>query len=145
MRLISRMAVLGVPSSASRWISLSATISEVVRERPWRGVRSLLGEELARKRAGRIGKRADFVDCCISAFAELLQLDVVPGDGVSSDVMRRRSMRCSRIGVKSRQSSLRRTGTHMLVRALQHRCDTLEGDWDRDPAGLSSAGYQATG
>lgn len=34
IKLISRMAVLGVPSSASRWISFSATISDVVRERP---------------------------------------------------------------------------------------------------------------
>lgn len=34
MRLISRIAVLGVPSSASRWISFNATISEVVRDRP---------------------------------------------------------------------------------------------------------------
>ena len=32
---ISRMAVEGVPSSASRWISLRATISLVVRDLPW--------------------------------------------------------------------------------------------------------------
>ena len=34
MREISRMAVEGVPSSASKWISFSATISFVVLERP---------------------------------------------------------------------------------------------------------------
>ena len=34
MREISRMAVLGVPSSLSRWISLSATSSPVWRLRP---------------------------------------------------------------------------------------------------------------
>lgn len=34
IREISRIAVEGVPSSASRWISLSATISFVVRDRP---------------------------------------------------------------------------------------------------------------
>lgn len=35
MREISRIAVEGVPSSASRCISFRATISLVVRERPW--------------------------------------------------------------------------------------------------------------
>lgn len=34
IRLISRIAVLGVPSSASKWISLSATISLVVLDLP---------------------------------------------------------------------------------------------------------------
>lgn len=36
IKLISRMAVDGVPSSASRWISFNATISDVVRDRPCR-------------------------------------------------------------------------------------------------------------
>lgn len=40
IRLISRIAVLGVPSSASRWISLSATISEVVLDLPYMVSRS---------------------------------------------------------------------------------------------------------
>jgi len=32
---ISRIAVLGVPSSGSRWISFKATISFVIRDRPY--------------------------------------------------------------------------------------------------------------
>jgi hypothetical protein len=43
IREISRMAVLGVPSSASRWISLSATISDVVLDLPC-DVSLILGE-----------------------------------------------------------------------------------------------------
>jgi hypothetical protein len=43
MSEISRIAVLGVPSSASRWISLSATISPVVRDLPCE-VESVKGE-----------------------------------------------------------------------------------------------------
>jgi hypothetical protein len=64
IRLISRIAVLGVPSSASRWISLSATISDVVRDRPC-GQPSLPHTHL--------------VDGRVRPLAELFQLHVVPG------------------------------------------------------------------
>ena len=62
MREISRMAVEGVPSSRSRWISLRATMSLLRRERPYMNEKLLFsGEEDVRERKegdlehGRIG------------------------------------------------------------------------------------------
>lgn len=67
------MAVLGVPSSASRWISLSATISDVVRDRPY-GVSAIESES---------GDLSHLVNGSIRALAELLQLDIVPVQAIS--------------------------------------------------------------
>ena len=70
IKLISRIAVLGVPSSASRWISFKATISDVVRDRPC--------ESAAILALGRYA--AYLVHCRVRPLAELLQLNVIPAE-----------------------------------------------------------------
>ena len=69
MRLISRIAVLGVPSSASRWISFNATISEVVLDRPY---------SVSLNDRWLVVQHAHLVDSRIRALAELLELYIVP-------------------------------------------------------------------
>jgi hypothetical protein len=71
IKLISRIAVLGVPSSASRWISFKATISEVVRDRP-------CGLDSGQRAPYGAVHETDLVHGRVRSLAKLLQLNIVP-------------------------------------------------------------------